>query len=251
LSLAGRAPTDLGPTLVTVRRERGRLRTHLRSGLLRPQQLHGRADSCRIGLLATHALLLGGDAVELEVEVGPGAALELSDVAGTVAHHGRGRPSSWSVRVRVAERGSLRWSGEPFVVADGADVSRRLVMDLAEGSRAVVRETVVLGRAGQVGGLLRNQTVVHRADLPVLVEDTEFDPAGHRQLPGMLGEFRVVDSLLALGVPPPVVRAEGVTVFGLADRHSSLLRHLGLDLAGSPLHRVWRSTHLPPARAAG
>ena len=37
------------------------------------QQLHGPADRCRIGLLATTALLLGGDAVELEVEVGPGA----------------------------------------------------------------------------------------------------------------------------------------------------------------------------------
>ena len=43
------------------------------------------------GWSATTALLLGGDAVELVVEVGPGAVLDLFDVAGTVAYHGRGR----------------------------------------------------------------------------------------------------------------------------------------------------------------
>lgn len=227
-----------------MRWERGRLRTRLRAGLLRPQALHGPADRCRVGLLATTALLLGGDAVELEVEVGAGATLELTEVAGTVAYDGRGRPSSWSVRVVLAEGGRLRWSGEPFVVADGADVTRSLTVELAGGAAALVRETVVLGRAGQVGGVLRNRATVLQDGLPVLVEDTELDPAGHRRLPGMLGGFRVVDTLLSLGAGAPP-RADGLTVFRLAGPgQASLARHLGPDLAGSPLHQVWAGSRL-------
>jgi urease accessory protein len=238
--------TDPAPAVVAVTRKHGRFHTRLHTGLLRPQQLHGPDDRCRIGLLATNALLLGGDAVRLEVDVGAGVALDLMDIAGTVAYDGRGRCASWSVRVRVAEGGSLRWAGEPFVVADGADVTRSLVLELAAGARALLRETVVLGRAGQLGGVLRNRTDVHRAGQPVLVEDTELDAAGHRRLPGMLADLRVVDTLLALGVAPPAATAEGLATFRLVDPACSLLRYLGRDLAVSPLHAVWRQAQLPP-----
>ena len=44
----------------------------------------------RSALLATTATLLGGDTLRLAVEVGPGLRLDLRDVAGTVAYHGRG-----------------------------------------------------------------------------------------------------------------------------------------------------------------
>lgn len=234
----------MSTTLIAVTREHGRLRTRLRTGLLRPQLLHGPADRCRVGLLATTALLLGGDAVRLEVDVGPGAALELSDIAGTVAYDGRGRSASWSVHVSVAEGAQLRWAGEPFVVADGADVTRDLTLELAGDARALVRETVVLGRAGQVGGRLRNRTAVHLDGRPVLVEDTLLDPATYRRLPGMLGALRVVDTLLAIGVEPPAAGAEGSTLFRLAGAGATLRRHLGTELASSPLHTVWRSTLL-------
>lgn len=231
-------------TRIAVHRHDGRFRTRLQTGLLRPQLLHGAPDRCRIGLLATTALLLGGDRVELDVQVGPGATLELVDVAGTVAYDGRGRPASWSVRVAVAEGGRLRWSGEPFVVADGADVSRDLRLDLAEGTTVLLRETAVLGRAGQLGGVLRTRTRVHQEGRPVLVEDTELDPGGHRRSPGMLGGLRVLDTLLALGSEAPGAGVDGLTVFRLAGRRAHLARHLGPDLAASPLHQVWAETLL-------
>ena len=72
-----------------------RHRIFARPGLIRAQTIRNDARSCRIGLLATSALLLGGDRVQIEVEVGPGASLELFDVAGTVAYHGRGQPAAW------------------------------------------------------------------------------------------------------------------------------------------------------------
>ena len=47
--------------------------------MLRAQRLHGPADRVRVALVGQTALLLGGDRVGLDIEVGPGAVLELSD----------------------------------------------------------------------------------------------------------------------------------------------------------------------------
>ena len=141
-------------TRIVVEAGTDRQRVHLQPGLLRGQVTTNSADGCRIGLVATTALLLGGDAVELVVEVGPGATLDLFDVAGTVAYHGRGRSAAWYTQLTLAEGARLRYRGEPFVIADGADVTRTLVVEVAGSARCVLRETVVLGRAHETGGRL-------------------------------------------------------------------------------------------------
>lgn len=194
------------------------------------------ADRCRIGLLATTALLLGGDVVELDVHVGAGARLDLFDVAGTVAYHGRGRPSAWHVRVELGAGAGLTYAGEPFVVGDGADVLRTLDVDLGPDAAAAVRDTVVLGRAGQRGGRLRSRTAVRREGRPALLEDQLLDPGGLRDAPGMLGAHRVLDTVLWLGPAPPVPTV--ATTYALVDGAGTLSRWLGSSLAGSPLHRV-------------
>lgn len=236
------------PARVSVSLDGQRHRTKLRSGLLRPQQVHGPADRCRIGLLATTALLLGGDVVELEVDVGSGATLELFDVAGTVAYDGRGQAARWDVRVRVAAGGRLRWSGAPFVVGDGADVTRTLAVDLAEDAHALVRETLVLGRVGQTGGRVRSRTEIARVGHPVLVEDLDLDPTQHRRLPGMLGPWRVLDTVLTLGLPPPVGPAAALdhrlVRYVLPEPGSTLHRYLGSDLDRSPVHPMWATATL-------
>lgn len=223
-------------TTVAVDRVAGRHVVRSTQGLLRAQVVGSGDDRCRIGLLGTTALLLGGDVVDLEVRVGPGARLDLFDVAGTVAYHGRGEPSAWNVRLTVDEGAVLTYAGEPFVVADGADVTRRLDVDLAPGAAAVVRDTVVLGRSGQVGGRLRSLTAVRAGGRPVLLEDQRLDPDRLRPAPGLLGPHRVVDTVLQLG--DVVVPATRATSFALVDGAGTLTRWLGPGLAGSPLHAV-------------
>ena len=194
------------------------------------------AERCRIGLLATTALLLGGDVVALEVRVGPGARLDLFDVAGTVAYHGRGEPSAWHVRVELAAGAGLTYAGEPFVVGDGADVTRTLDVDLAPGASAALRDTVVLGRSGQRGGRLRSLTAVRVGGRPVLLEDQRLDPDRLRGAPGMLGTHRVLDTVTWLGSAEPV--PTGATTYALVGGAGTLTRWLGTSLAESPLHRV-------------
>ncbi len=221
----------------------GRHRTTLISGLLRAQVVHGPADRCRIGLLATTALLLGGDEVDLEVDVGEGCTVELFDVAGTVAYDGRGAPAAWRTRLRLQENARLRWSGEPLVVSAGAAVTRTLEADLAPGATALLRETVCLGRAGEAGGALRTLAVLRRARQEILVEDLQLDPAGHQRLPGMLGAYRIIDTVTALGQPGPSEVGTAVR-YALLDPGSTLTRYLGTELAGSPLHAAWAALRL-------
>ena len=158
-------------TRIVVERAGERHRIFARPGLIRAQTIRNDARSCRIGLLATSALLLGGDRVLIEVEVGPGATVELFDVAGTVAYHGRGQPAAWHTTAQVADGGTLRWAGEPFVVADGADVLRTLELELDASATLRLRETLVLGRSGEVGGRLRTRTGIRVGGEPVLLED--------------------------------------------------------------------------------
>ena len=223
-------------TTIAVDRVDGRHVIRLRQGLLRPQVVASSTDRCRIGLLATTALLLGGDVVELEVRVGPGARLDLFDVAGTVAYHGRGEPSAWHVRLELAAGAVLTYAGEPFVLGDGAEVTRTLDVDLAPGASAAVRDTVVLGRSGQVGGRLRSLTTVRLGGRPVLLEDQRLDPARLRSAPGLLGVHRVLDTVVWLGAAQP--EPTTATTYALVDGAGTLSRWLGTSLADSPLHRI-------------
>ena len=225
-------------TTIAVDRVDGRHVARLTQGLLRPQLVGSSPDRCRIGLLATTALLLGGDVVELAVRVGPGARLDLFDVAGTVAYHGRGRPSGWHVALEVAEGAALSYGGEPFVVADGADVTRRVDVALAADAVAVLRDTVVLGRSGQVGGRLRSTTRLRVDDRAVLAEDQLLDPDHLRGAPGLLGPHRVLDTVTRLGPVDAGPTPSGATTYALVGGAGTVARWLGGSLAASPLHAV-------------
>lgn len=209
-------------------------RLTLSGGLLRPQRLADGPDGPRVGLVATTALLLGGDEVELVVEVGPGITLDLFDVAGTVAYHGRGRPAAWRAEIAVADGARLRYAGQPFVVSDGADVTRTLRLEAAATARLKMRETLVLGRDGQVGGRVRTRTELVVGGTEAWREDTDLDPAGIRDLPGLLGGHRVIDTLLTLGEPAPPPCPPAVA-YALPGGVGTLTRYLGSELAESPL----------------
>ena len=120
-------------TLIGVAAAPGRARLTLTDGPIGARIISTTDSGARIGLVAQTALLLGGDHIELDIEVGPDAWLELIETAGTVVYDAGGVPSSWTVRIRIAEGGTLIWAGEPFVVSRGANVRRSTVIEL--GSR--------------------------------------------------------------------------------------------------------------------
>lgn len=208
-------------------------RVRVTGGLLRAQRVADGPAGPRVGLVATTAVLLGGDEVELVVEVGPGSTLELFEVAGTVAYHGRGRPAGWHTTITVADGAHLAYAGQPLVVSDGADVARTLRVDLAASARLRLRDTLVLGRVGQRGGRVRSETLLRVDGAEVWREDTDLDPDGVRDRPGLLGGRRVVDSVLSAG--QPALACPPATTYALLGGVGTLTRWLGHELAQSPL----------------
>jgi urease accessory protein len=182
---------------------RARVRTSVTgdptSPCLRPMLLDSGPQHARVALVPDGALLLAGDAIRLDVEVGPGARLELVEPAGTVAFDMRGAKATWDVHVDLAEDATLVWAGEPFVVAAGARVRRSTSVRLDAGSRLALRETIVLGRHQERGGLLEQSWSAYGpGGVPVLVEQLVLDESAHR--PGILGGHRALGTVVALGL---------------------------------------------------
>lgn len=220
-------------TRIRVERRPDGVRVTLAGGLLRPQRVADGPEGPRVGLVATTALLLGGDEVDLMIELGPGATLDLFDVAGTVAYHGRGRPASWRTTLSLADGAYLTYAGQPFVVSDGADVTRTLRLDLAGSARLRLRETLVLGRDGQTGGRVRSRTDLRVGGVEAWREDTDLDPVGIRDRPGLLGGRRVVDTVLTVGQAAP--SAAPAVAYELLGGVGTVTRWLGHEVADSPL----------------
>ena len=132
---------------------------------------------------------------------------------------------------------ALTYAGEPFVVGDGADVTRTLDVDLAPDASAVVRDTVVLGRTGQRGGRLRSVTAVRVGGRPVLLEDQRLDPDGLRERARHARRPpRPRHGHRGSGRRRPAPTA--ATTYALVGGAGTLSRWLGTSLADSPLHRV-------------
>lgn len=176
---------------------------------LRPMVLDSGARHARVALVPDGALLLAGDAVRVDIEVGPGIRLELVEPAGTVAFDMRGGEASWDVRLGLARDATVVWAGEPFVVASGARVRRSTVVDMEPGARLLVRETLVMGRHGERGGHLEQVWSAHGpGGVPLLVEQTILDDRSDR--PGILGGHRALGTVVGLGVAvDPDVCPEG------------------------------------------
>lgn len=226
-------------TGIEVRTEEGRARCVLRPGLLSPRLLGSSPAGARVALVATRALLLAGDCVRIDVHVGAGATLEVVETSGTVAYDARGGDAGWDVTIRVDAGGTLVWAGLPFVVAAGARVARRTTVDLAPGAVLLLRETLVLGRSGELGGDLTVRTRCTLGSRPALAEDLRLDVT--RTAPGVLADARVLDSVLCLGVRPPATApAAGRTRLDL-DVVGAMARSLAPDAHTGSLDDVWRA----------
>ncbi|WP_243076607.1 urease accessory protein UreD [Microbacterium sp. SS28] len=217
-------------TRIAVTAGEPRARVELAVGALAPRLISRDARRAHVALSAAGMVLLGGDTVHVRIDVGPGCTLRIEDVGGTVAYPGP--RSSWLVDARVCAGGTLLWQGLPFVVTDGADVERRSSLTLETEARAVLRETLVLGRHGERGGRLVSAIAVTDGDGPVLVEQLDAD--GCSPEPGVLGGNRVIDAVLALGFRPPTRPLD--LEF---DAPGAMARDLSDHTHASPLDRVW------------
>ena len=235
-------------------------RIELRGDVLTPRILSaGPRGSAQIALVATQMLLLAGDDIGIDVLVGTGCTLEIVEPVGTVAYGGEGE-SRWGISIEIADGGTLIWQGQPFVISDDARVRRSTRVTLGEGARLLQREVLAFGRSGQQGGDLASEFHAYSSRMgaalpvdghhpegprhrcaPLLIEDLDLSH-GRRGRVGVLGETRVLDSIIALGWRPEAEASAGVTAFELAEP-GTLLRQLGREHTHQQMDTCWRAWH--------
>jgi urease accessory protein len=199
---------------------------------MRAMTLATSPQGARVALLPRDALLLAGDHVLLELEVGAGAVLEVVEPSGTVAYAMRGAWADWEVRAVLRPGARLVWHGAPFVVAESAGVRRTTTLDLGPGATCLLRETLVLGRQGEAPGQLVVDTKIALEGLPVLVEHFELGPEA--LVPGVLGQARVMDQIMDFR-PYSAQAPTGM----LLEPYGVLYRRLGRAAHDASLDDVW------------
>jgi urease accessory protein len=152
-------------------------------------------------LVQTNAGPLGGDRIEIDVEVEAGAALELTATAATLAYPAA-EQAHISVTCRVGANGRLAWLAQPLILAAGCDLVSSVEVDLDEGAAAVVRETVVLGRHGETAGRYRGMIRCDLSGRPLLRDEARVDGTDPTTAVVALGDARAFATLAALGVRP-------------------------------------------------
>jgi len=154
-----------------------------------------------VHLVGSATTPLAGDDVELDVRVGPGAALVLTGVAAAVALPGAGRASTLTVRVELDDGACLQYLPEPTVVTSRADHRTLLHATLHPTARLRAREVLVGGRSGEPSGRYAGTTrVVERArpapgttsDRVLLHQTQELGDAGLTASSAYLGGRRVL-----------------------------------------------------------
>jgi urease accessory protein len=95
----------------------------------------------------------------------------------------------------------LDWQPEPTVVCDGAELHSQVKIGLQPGARAILREQIVLGRAGQQGGRFAGELAIELAGVQLLAHTLLLDGADP-VLTGPAGTdgARVVGMLVVVGV---------------------------------------------------
>jgi urease accessory protein len=150
----------------------------------------------RVTLLRKQAGPLAGDHDRVEIVVG--ADLEVTPVAATVALPGPER-TVLELDITVGPGARLILEDAPLIVAEGADVLRTITLRLAPGAVAIVRDVVILGRAGEGPGrlesVLRCEGILHDA---LRVEPATWAQDAYVALaPG----HRAIGTYAVLGVP--------------------------------------------------
>ncbi|MBC6461304.1 urease accessory protein UreD [Actinomadura sp. HBU206391] len=165
---------------------------------------------------------LGGDELELDLEVGPGARLAVRSVATTLTLPGDGE-SRFTVRARVGAGGHLDYAPEPTVAAAGCDHRAVAEITLADGATLRWRDELILGRYGERPGRHTSRIDVILAGRPLLRHELRLDDPGVYGGAAVLGGARAAGTVLLAGaglVGPGLVgepvTGEGPAVMPLA-----------------------------------
>ena len=115
--------------------------------------------------------IAGGDRCEVGVAVGPGAEAVVSGQTAEKVYRAIDAPAEWTTRLTLGPGATLEWLPQETILFDGAQLGRRIEVDMANDARLLAVETLVFGRAAHgermVRGGLADRWRIDRDGRPV------------------------------------------------------------------------------------
>ncbi|WP_167626618.1 urease accessory protein UreD [Paracoccus luteus] len=213
-----------------------------------------RHDVARVALAAGTAGPLGGDSYALDVQVGAGSTLVLTEISAMLVLPGpREGQSRMSITVRVDDGATFVWWPQPIIAARRCDHRHDVRITLAESARMILREEMLLGRHGEAPGDFSGRLRITRGRAALYDQQLRFGQAWDGwNGAAVLGDAAAVGSIVAVDpcwtdMRPPALpfhkdaalmplAGPGVAIGAVAP-DSLALRHLltrGLHQLGPP-----------------
>ncbi len=207
-----------------------------------------------VHLVSTAAGPLGGDHLELDLDIAPGTTVELASVASTLVLPGQGE-SRMLITACVGAGATLRFTPEPTVLAAGCTHRIEVRLELAREARVLWREEIVFGRYGERPGRCHARFDATLDGEPLLRQEfTVGDPALDTS-PAVYGDARCVGTTLITGPSPAarVIIADGVAALPLT-APVTLVSALAPDAVALRARLEWAEAavltgHSPPSPA--
>lgn len=142
---------------------------------------HPRGGGCEAVLVNTAGGVVGGDHLDLDVALEPGADLTLTSAAAEKIYRSEGPLTRIASRLTLAPTSRAVFVPQETILFEGVRVHRSLEVDLADGATLATADILVFGRtecgARAMSGSFRDSVRLRRAGRLVFADETRLEGA--------------------------------------------------------------------------
>jgi urease accessory protein len=184
-----------GATVLTARR------FTLPLQVLEPIPLEGDGSVC-LTLLNPTGGVLGGDRLEAEITVGPGAHVCLTTPSATRIYRALGPPAVQETSIRLEAGATVEYMPDHVIPHPGSAFHQSLTVEVGPGSRAILADALAIGRLAReerwVFRELTSRITVTAGGRPLFLDRVCLDPS--RRVPQGLGGMERFGYVASLGL---------------------------------------------------
>src|ERR1700729_1902434 len=129
------------------------------SGSLRVRFPSPEADGLSAVFVNTAGGIAGGDRFDIDITAGEGSRLAVTTAAAEKIYRAQRPAAQLNIALKAAAGSQLTWLPQETILFDGARMSRRIDIDLAESASLLLCEIVVFGRAAMGERMLHGEFV--------------------------------------------------------------------------------------------
>ena len=167
------------------------------------RSFHPEGGLCHVYLLHPPGGVVGGDRLDVTVDVAPGAQALITAPGAAKFYRSAGAVATLEQRLHVAPGASLEWLPHENIFFDGARVAASTRIELPPGARFIGWEMHCLGRPASRAPFLEGEATarleVVRENRPLLLERLQLTP-GRMHRPAQLRGNAVTATVLAAPV---------------------------------------------------